>query len=349
MKPAYVADLISDTTITSFFLVCQKELRSTREGKSFLRLELGDRSGTIEARVWENSEQFASAFDRDDIVKIQARVESYRSKLQLAVDKVRRAVPGEVDLADYFPHTAEDVEKLYLRLRQHAAAVRNPWLHRVLASVIDDPAIAPRFKRAPAAKLMHHAFVGGLLEHVVSLCDLSRLIAGHYPELDADLLMTGAILHDVGKLDELCYERSFNYTVEGQLLGHIILELELVTKKMDAIEGFPADLKTLVKHLLASHHGHYEFGSPKLPMFPEALALHFLDDMDSKMAAARAVLGSPEGEGEWTAFSAALNRRMLRLDEFRRDESGREEHAVPTEKLPENVTANGNAKPGSDG
>jgi len=345
MKPAYVADLISDTTITSFFLVCQKELRSTREGKSFLRLELGDRSGTIEARVWENSEQFASAFDRDDIVKIQARVESYRSKLQLAVDKVRRAVPEEVDLADYFPHTAEDVEKLYLRLCQHAAAVRNPWLHRLLASVIDDPAIAPRFKRAPAAKMMHHAFVGGLLEHVVSLCDLSRLIAGHYPELDVDLLMTGAILHDVGKLDELCYERSFNYTVEGQLLGHIILELELVTKRMDAIEGFPADLKTLVKHLLASHHGHYEFGSPKLPMFPEALALHFLDDMDSKMAAARAVLGSPEGEGEWTAFSAALNRRMLRLDEFRRDESGRQANAATTE----NVPANGNAKPGSDG
>ena len=320
MKPSYVTDLTPDTAITSFFLVCEKELRSTREGKSFLRLELGDRSGCIEARVWEGAEQLAGTFDRDDIVKVQARVESYRSKVQLAVDKVRRALAGEIDLADYFPHTKEDVEKLYLRLREHAAAVRNPWLKCLLARVIEDPALVPRLKRAPAAKMMHHAFLGGLLEHMISLCDLCRLVAGHYPELDPDLLMTGAILHDVGKLDELCYERSFNYTVEGQLLGHIILELELVTKKMDGIEGFPPDLKTLVKHLLISHHGRYEFGSPKLPMFPEALVLHYLDDLDSKVAAARAVLASEAGENGFTAYSGALERRMLRLSEFRKAE-----------------------------
>ena len=228
-------------------------------------------------------------------------MESYRNKMQLAVDKMRRAEPAEVDLADYFPHTAEDVEKLYAGCCEHAAAVRNPWLNRLLASVIEDPAIVPRLKRAPAAKMMHHAFLGGLLEHVVSLCDLCRLVAGHYRELDADLLLTGAILHDIGKLDELCYERAIHYTDEGQLLGHIILELEQVTKKMDAIEGFPADLKTLVKHLLISHHGQYEFGSPKLPMFREALVLHYLDDLDSKMGAARAVLGADGGEGGWTA------------------------------------------------
>ena len=138
----------------------------------------------------------------------------------------------------------------------------------------------------------------------------------HYPELDADLLITGAVLHDIGKLDELCYERSINYTTEGQLLGHIILELEQVTKKMDAIEGFPPGLKTLVKHLLISHHGEYEFGSPKLPMFPEAVVLHYLDDLDSKMAAARAILGVDGGEKEWTGYSPALNRRLLRLDLF---------------------------------
>jgi 3'-5' exoribonuclease len=319
MKSSYVADLTPDTSITSFFLVCEKELRCTREGKQFLRLELGDRSGTIEARVWDNAQQLAEGFDRDDIVKIQGRVESYRSKNQLMVDKVRRAAAEEVDLADYFPHTGEDVDKLYERLREHAAAVGNPWLKQLLVSVIEDPTILPRMKRAPAAKMMHHAFLGGLLEHVISLCDLARLVAGHYRELDCDLLMTGAILHDVGKLDELSYERSFNYTVEGQLLGHIIMELELVTKKMDAIEGFPPELKTLIKHLLISHHGQYEFGSPKLPMFPEALVLHFLDDMDSKVAAARAVIGADGGVGQWTAFSSALNRRMLRLAEYRKD------------------------------
>ncbi len=320
MKSAYVADLAPDTTVTSFFLVCEKELRSTREGKPFLRLELGDRSGTIEARMWENAEQTVATFDRDDIVKVQARVESYRNKTQLSLDRVRRADPGEVDLADYFPHTTEDVEQLYGRLREHAAALSNPWLRSLVASVIEDPAVVPRLKRAPAAKMMHHAFLGGLLEHVVSLCDLCRAVAGHYRELDADLLLTGAMLHDVGKLDELCYERSIGYTTEGQLLGHIIIELEQVTKKMDAIDGFPAELKTLVKHLLISHHGEYEFGSPKLPMFREALVLHYLDDLDSKMGAARAALGAQGGEGLWTSYSGALNRRLLRLDLFRAQE-----------------------------
>jgi 3'-5' exoribonuclease len=317
MKPAYVSELAPDTNITSFFLVCEEELRSTREGKPFLRLELSDRSGAIEARIWEGAERVVTMFDRDDIVKVQARVESYRNKIQLAVDKLRRADPGEVDLADYFPHTAEDVEQLYARLREHVAAVRNPWLNRLLASVIEDPSIAPRLKRAPAAKMMHHAFLGGLLEHVISLCDLCRIVAGHYPELDVDLLLTGAVLHDIGKLEELSYERAIHYTTEGQLLGHIIIELEQVTKKMDSIEGFPPSLKMLVKHLLISHHGQYEFGSPKLPMFREALVLHYLDDLDSKMGAARAVLGVAGGEGEFTAYSPALNRRLLRLDLFR--------------------------------
>lgn len=317
MKPAYVVDLAPDTSVTTFLLVGEKELRATREGKPFLRLELSDRTGTIEARIWENVEYVVASFERDDIIKIQGRVESYRNKTQLAIDKIRRADPAEIDLADYFPHTAEDVEQLYLRLCGHASAVSNPWLRTLLASVIEDPAIVPRLKRAPAAKIMHHAFLGGLLEHVVSLCDLCRAVARHYQELDVDLLITGAVLHDIGKLDELCYERAISYTVEGQLLGHIILELEQVTKKMDGIDGFPADLKTLIKHLLISHHGQYEFGSPKLPMFREALVLHYLDDLDSKMGAARAVLGVAGGDKEWSGYSSALNRRLLRLDGFR--------------------------------
>jgi len=320
MKSAYVSDLKPDTSITSYFLVCDKELRSTREGKPFLRLELGDRSGTVEARLWENAENLAATFSRDDIVKVQARVENYRNKLQLALDKVRRAEPGEVDLADYFPHTTEDVEDLFRRLSAHAAAISNPWLNRLLANILEDPLIVPRLKRAPAAKVMHHAYLGGLLEHVVSLCDLCRLVAGHYRELDADLLITGAVLHDIGKLEELCYERAIHYSTEGQLLGHIILELETVTRAMDAISGFPPELKTLVKHLLISHHGQYEFGSPKLPMMQEALALAFLDDLDSKMGATRAALAAESGDEMWSGYVQALGRRFLRVDAFRKGE-----------------------------
>jgi 3'-5' exoribonuclease len=347
MKSAYVADLTPDASITSFFLVCEKELRATRDGKPFLRLELGDKSGTIEARLWENADQLSATFERDDIVKVQARVESYKSKTQLAVDRIRRAEPNEIDLADYFPHSTEDIDKLYERLLAHAASLSNAWLRQLVATIIEDPEIVPRLKRAPAAKVMHHAFIGGLLEHVISLCDLARVVAAHYKELDVDLLLTGVILHDIGKLDELSCERSIQYTTEGQLLGHIILELETVTKKMDGIEGFPSDLKMLVKHLLISHHGEYEFGSPKLPSFREALVLHYLDDMDSKMGAARAALNAPGGPDEfWTAFSPALGRRLLRVDEFRKSEAATLTHvplqgelalrSIPPEAPPSN-------------
>jgi len=329
MKPAYVADLEADQAVTSFFLVHEKEIRATREGKPYLRLELGDRTGTVEARMWENFEAAAGSIERDDFVKVQARVEVYRNKMQLALDRLRRAEPGEVDPADYFPHTAEDVEKLYTQLRECVASVGNPWLKRLLESVVEDPEIVPKLKRAPAAKRMHHAYLGGLLEHIVSLCALCRAVATHYPETDADLLLTGAVLHDIGKIDELSYERSFNYTTEGQLLGHIVIELELIARKMDAIEEFPAELKTLVKHLLISHHGQYAFGSPKLPMFREAVMLHYLDDLDSKMGAMRATLASEKGEGEWTGWSAALERRLLRLDRYG---LGREEE--PDEEAP---------------
>ncbi len=316
MKSAYVTDLNAEQSVTSFFLVHAKEVRSTREGKPYLRLELGDRTGTIEARMWERFEEAVGEFERDDVIKVQARVEVYRNRAQLSLDKVRRAKPEEIDLADYLPHTAADVEKLYEELGNHAKSIGNPWLRRLVASVIEDPEISPRLKRAPAAKVMHHAYLGGLLEHVVSLCGLCRLAAAHYPELDGDLLLTGAILHDIGKLDELCYERAIGYTTEGQLLGHIVMELKTINDKMDAVPGFPPEWKTVVQHLLISHHGQYEFGSPKLPMIREALVLHYLDDLDSKLAAVRAALASPGGDEDWTAYSSALDRRILKLDEF---------------------------------
>lgn len=316
MKPCVVSNLQDGQNITSHFLVCEKEIRATREGKSYLRLELGDATGRVEARMWEGFERFAEGFERDDFVKVQARVESYRNKLQLMIDKIRRAEESEVDAADFFAHTKENVEQLYAKLLEVAASVGNPWLRKLLDSVVRDPELVPKWKRAPAAKTMHHAYFGGLLEHVISLCGLCRVALDHYPEADADLLLSGAVLHDVGKLQELSYERSLGYTDEGQLLGHILIEYELVTKKIDAIAGFPPALKTLVQHMLITHHGKYEFGSPKLPMFREALLLHYLDDLDSKMATVRSVLESDKGEGNWTAYSGALERRILRADEF---------------------------------
>ena len=319
MKTPLVSDLNSEQHITTFFLVCEKEIRNTREGKPYLRLELGDRSGTIEARMWEQFEAAAKGINRDDFVKVQARVEMYRSRPQLSVMQVRLAKPEEIDLADFLPQTKADVAKLYAELLEYATSISNSWLKKLVTGILSDPDIAAKYKRAPAAKVMHHAYLGGLLEHVVSLCGLAKAVAAHYPELDVDLLLTAAMLHDVGKLDELGYERAIGYTVEGHLLGHIVLEVQTIAKAMDAIEGFPPNLKTVIQHMLISHHGEYEFGSPKLPMIREALVFHFLDDLDSKLAAVRTALAGDSGEAEWSAYSRALGRKFLRLEEFLKD------------------------------
>jgi 3'-5' exoribonuclease len=316
MKTLYVKDLTADQAITGFFLVHVKEVRNTAAGKPYLRLELGDCSGTVEARMWDQFDELAKDIKRDDFVKIQARVEIYRNRMQLALQQFRVARPEEIDLADFLPHTPFNVEEMFQKLLGYVQELKNPWLKKLAAGILSDPRIVPRFKRAPAAKVMHHAYLGGLLEHVVGLCGLAKAIAGHYPELDVDLLLIAAMLHDVGKLDELCYEKALGYTTEGQLLGHIVMELETVSNAMETIEGFPPKLKAVVQHILISHHGQYDFGSPKLPMIREALAFHYMDDMDSKMAAIRNALAGDSGEPEWSMFSAALGRKFLRLDEF---------------------------------
>jgi len=335
MKTSFVTDLLSEQSITSFFLVHEKEVRNTREGRAYLRLELGDRSGTIEARMWEQFEIAAKDINRDDFVKVQARVEVYRNRPQLAVQQLRLAKPDEIDLADYLPHTTADVEKMFAELRGYAESISNPWLKKLTLEMLADPELARCYKRAPAAKVMHHAYLGGLLEHVISLCGMSRRVATHYPELDIDLLLTACILHDVGKLEELCYERAIGYTTPGQLLGHIVMELETVTRAIDKIENFPAPLKTVVQHLLISHHGQYEFGSPKLPMIREAMVFHYLDDLDSKLAAVRVALATPSGDDEWSAYSAALGRKFLKLDAFLNPAAAVSDSAQPGEPKPQ--------------
>jgi 3'-5' exoribonuclease len=327
MKNPFVSDLTGEQTITGFFLVHAKEIRSTKEGKAYLRMELGDRTGTIEARMWTKFELPTHDISRDDFVKAEGRVEVYRDRPQLSLIQLRKAKPEEIELADFLPHTKEDVEKMYAQLLDYGKSIRNLWLQQLVLGILSDRSIAPRFKKAPAAKVMHHAYLGGLLEHVVGLCGLAKAVAAHYPELDLDLLLTVATLHDVGKLDELCYERAIGYSTDGQLLGHIVMELETVIHAIDKIPGFPPELKTVVQHLLISHHGQYEFGSPKLPMIREALVFHYLDDLDSKMAAVRAALGSESGDDDWSAYSGALQRKFLKLDHFLKAANGNAEKA----------------------
>ncbi len=312
MKTLFVAGLQDGQAVTSLFLVREKEIRtSARTGSSWLQLELADRTGTISAKMWDNFAAIAGTFDRDDVVQIRGRVKLYNGQKELTLEAVIPSAERDYELADYLPHTKHDVEELYLRLRAAVAEMKNPFLQKLLASFVDDPATAVKLKRSPAAMTMHHAFIGGLLEHMVSLIGLSRAVAAHYPELDADLLLTGVVLHDIGKIDELRYTRGIEYTTEGRLLGHIMIGAGMVQERIKTIPGFPAPLAVLVEHLILSHHGTHEFGSPALPQVREAVALNFIDDLDSKMAAMGATLESLIGDDQWTGRNPSLRRALL--------------------------------------
>lgn len=315
LKSRFISALVENERVTSAFLVKDKEVRLKKDGEPYLSLVLSDRTGDIEAKMWDNVAEVLDAFAREDFIKIRGVVSLYREKPQLTIQKLRRLRESDIDLADYLPATTEDVEAMFAEVRGCAAGMADPHLRRLLLSILDDPEIAPRFKRAPAAKSLHHAFFGGLLEHVRSLCRAARLIAPNYPAVRLDLVLAGVILHDLGKLEELSYQRSFAYTTEGQLLGHMVLVLELLHRKIAALPDFPRRLRVLLEHLIISHHGHYEFGSPKLPMFPEAVLLHFLDDLDSKMQAIGEQMRR-EPERDWTSRNASLERPLLAVERW---------------------------------
>lgn len=320
MKSQFVADLVDGQAVASLFLVREKEIRkSVRTGSSWLQLEVVDRTGSISGKMWDNFAALTAVFERDDVIQIRGRVKLYNGQKELTIEQIIPAAERDYDLGDFLPHTKHDVEKLYAELRAAIVGMKNPWLKKLAESIVEDPAIAPRLKRAPAAMTMHHAFLGGLLEHVVSLMGLARAVVACYPELDSDLLMTGVIVHDIGKIDELRYGRGIDYSTQGRLLGHIMIGSKIVASKIAAIQGFPPSLEMLVEHLILSHHGSLEFGSPALPQTREAIALHFIDDMDSKMAAVRATLDSAAAQGGsdvWTDRNPALRRALLQQDKF---------------------------------
>ena len=317
MKETYVSDLRPNQVIVSDFLVQAKELRSKKTGGNYLSLALSDKTGEVEAKIWDNVELVEPTFARDDFVKVKGAVQLYQNRPQLTVHKLKRLEDREVDLADFFPRSARDPEEMWRELQEMVAAIGKPPLRALLERILADPAIVARLKLAPAAKSLHHAYLGGLLEHILSLCRLTKLVVQNYPGIDSDLVITGVVLHDLGKIYELSYTRSFTYTTEGQLLGHMILELEILHKALAGLPDFPRPLQTLLEHLIISHHGQYEFGSPKLPMFPEALLLHYLDDLDSKLQNMDSILKRDQAlGGEWTRYLPSLGRPLLDTQKF---------------------------------
>jgi 3'-5' exoribonuclease len=329
MKSPYVKELEANRNFTASFLVRSKEIREKKTGEPYLSLALCDRTGEIEAKMWDNVGEVVDTFERDDFVKVKGLIQVYHNRPQLTIHKMRRLEDSEVDFADYFPASARDAEQMWRELRAIVSAVPDPHLLGLLNAVLDDPEIARRYRKAPAAKQIHHAWLGGLLEHVLSLCQLCRYAAEHYG-VDLSLLLAGAVLHDVGKIYELSYDRSFAYTTEGQLLGHMVMGLRIVNDKLRDLPDFPPRLRTLVEHMIVSHHGKYEFGSPKLPQFPEALLLHYLDDMDSKMECMRSLVEQDrQVDGHFTGYNVSLERTVLKKAKYLSATAGVSNQAAP--------------------
>jgi 3'-5' exoribonuclease len=317
MKSPYVNELEPNKVITTSFLVHSKEIRQKKTGEPYLSLLLADRTGELDAKMWDNVAEIIDDFDRDDFVKAKGMLQVFHNRPQLTIHKLRRLDESEIDFGDYFPSSRRDSAEMWSELRGIVAGIGNPHLRGLLDALLDDEEIARRIRRAPAAKQIHHAYLGGLIEHVLSVCAMARLAASHYRNIDCDLLLTGVVLHDIGKIYELNYERGFSYSAEGQLLGHMQIGLRMMADKLRDLPQFPTPLRTLIEHMILSHHGHLEFGSPKLPQFPEALLLHYLDDLDSKMECMRALIENDrQVEGCFTSYSSALERTALKKDRF---------------------------------
>ena len=319
MKEFFISDAVrhENTIVTSSFVVVSKQVKPKKSGEPYLALTFGDRSGQIEAKMWDNVEEAMGTFEQDDFVKVKGLLNRYNQRFQLTIHKLRKMEDSEVDFGDYLPNGNKDIDELWRTLGEFVASIKNPHLRPLLEAFMADTEIARAYRNAPAAKTLHHAYIGGLLDHVVSLFRSCDLICRNYPQANRDLVLAGAFLHDIGKIHELTYARSFSYSTRGQLLGHMIIELEMLQQKLVLFPDFPDGLKTLLEHLIISHHGQYEFGSPKLPMFPEALLLHYMDDLDSKMESMRAHLERDgDSQNPWAGYNPSLGRNLLNSTKF---------------------------------
>ncbi len=326
MKDFFVEDAarFDCAAVTTYFVLSSLQVREKKQGGQFLALTVTDRTGSLEARMWDDVAEAIATCSEGCYVKVQGDISKYQGKFQITLKKLRLAADHEVDPADYQPSTRFDVEEMWTELRGYVAAFRNAELKRLVFAFLDDERIGPAFKCAPAAKRLHHAWLGGLLEHVLTLVRVCLAAAPSYPEVDADLLVTGAILHDIGKVRELDWKSSFRYTLEGQLIGHISIAQGMLREKVQELAPFPEKLRVLVEHMILSHHGKYEFGSPKLPMTPEALLLSALDDLEAKMQAMRnefaAATASGKSSGELTDWVRSMDRPLLNTQGYLKDE-----------------------------
>ncbi len=335
MKSPCVSEIEPGKVATGTFLVQSKDVRQKKTGEPYLSLVLGDRTGELDAKMWDNVAEVMNTFERDDFVRVKGLMQIYNNRPQFTLHTLKRVDDAAINPADFFPASERDPSEMLAELREIVGSMKNPHLRALVELFLSDEEIVRRYIKAPAAKFIHHAYLGGLIEHVLSVCQLCRLAASHYPSVDLDLLLAGTVLHDIGKIHELSYERSFGYTSEGQLLGHIVISLRMVEEKLGQLPDFPPRLRTLLEHLILSHHGELEFGSPKVPLFPEALLLHYLDDLDAKMECMRVLVDKDRlVEGDWTSYSPSLERVVLKKRKYLSEAPGAAEGAALPEPAP---------------
>ncbi len=318
MSRRFVQQLADGENIEEVYLVTDKQLRANRNGNLYLQIELRDRTGSIGARLWNAGENLCRLFDVGDFLLVRGKVQLFQGALQLILNHIDRAEAEKVDLADFLPHTEQDVGKLLDQLRGTLLRLSNPHLRALAECFFMDDEFVRSFCQVPAGVRNHHAYIGGLLEHVATLLDAAERVLPLYPELDRDLLLMGIFLHDVGKVRELTYHKVFAYSDEGQLIGHLVIGVEILNAKVSRVsdltgEPFPEELLLRLKHMILSHHGTYEFGSPRLPMTPEAIALHYLDNLDAKVHSfTRDIREDPNQASSWTPFNQSLQRRLFK-------------------------------------
>lgn len=314
----FVQSLADGDSVEEIYLVTDKQLRANRNGNLFIQVELRDRTGSISGRLWNAGEQLFRSFESGDFLLVKGKVQLFQGALQMILNHLDRVASEKVELSDFLPHTEQDVSKLYERLRTLLRKMANPHLRALAECFLMDGEFTEAFCKAPAGVRNHHAYVGGLLEHVVTMLDVADRIAPLYPELNRDLFLMGVFLHDIGKIRELSFSRSFSYSDEGQLIGHLVLGVEMLAEKAARAaeltgERFPPELLLRLKHLILSHHGTYEFGSPRLPMTPEAIALHYLDNFDAKLNSfTREIRDDPNPSSAWTPYNQSLDRRLFK-------------------------------------
>ncbi|MFN3455829.1 MAG: 3'-5' exoribonuclease YhaM family protein [Pseudobdellovibrio sp.] len=301
-----------DPVTDRVFLVKDKNLGVGKTGKSFLSLLVGDQTGQIDARVWDNVEDIQSRFEIGDLVKIKGLIQVYNQRKQLIIHRLEKIEDTNLNKDDFKIKEKEvDAHALYSELYQIVQDIEILPLRQLITDCLQDEEIKLKMLKAPAAKTIHHAHKGGLLEHIVSICKLMQFISKHYSYLNRDLLIFGAIFHDLGKIWELDYteQQQIYYTHSGQLLGHMLLSCELIEKKSQRILGFPDDLRIILKHIVLAHHGRLEYGSPKVPMFPEAFVVAQIDDFDSKMDTMMGFINQERNSGEsWSRYHDGFER-----------------------------------------